>query len=66
MYMEQKPEERGQSLVEYALILVLAVIVVILVLGLLGDSIINLWNDAVVPLMEVFAGDASPVVDVAP
>jgi Flp pilus assembly pilin Flp len=66
MHMEQKPEERGQSLVEYALILVLAVIVVILVLGLVGDSIVNLWNDSVVPLLDVFAGAASDVVEAAP
>jgi len=52
--MEQKPEERGQSLIEYALLLVLVVIVVILVLALLGDSIVNLWEDAVLPLMDVF------------
>ena len=63
--MEPKPEERGQSLLEYALLMVLVVVVVILVVGLLGDSIVNLWNDTVIPLMEVFFDEASVVVDAA-
>jgi pilus assembly protein Flp/PilA len=33
------PREEGQGLVEYALILVLVAIVVIVVLGLLGDQV---------------------------
>lgn len=52
--MENKPEERGQGLVEYAFILVLIAVVVVLVLALVGDAIYNLWNDAVLPLLDVF------------
>jgi len=33
------PKEKGQGLVEYALILVLIAIVVIIVLGLVGDQL---------------------------
>ena len=57
--MENKPEERGQALTEYALLFVLVVIVVILVLGLLGDAIENLWSDTIIPLMEVFTESAA-------
>jgi len=38
------PKEKGQGLVEYALILVLVAVVVIVVLGLLGDDINNIFN----------------------
>jgi Flp pilus assembly pilin Flp len=56
MVMEVKPEERGQSLVEYAFLLVLIVIVVVLVLTLVGDAIYNLWDDAILPILEAFGG----------
>lgn len=39
MLFEKKEMEKGQGLVEYALILVLVAIAVIVVLGLLGDQI---------------------------
>lgn len=38
------PKERGQGLVEYALILVLVSIVVIVVLALLGPAIGNIFS----------------------
>ena len=38
------PEERGQGLVEYALILVLVAIVVIVILALLGPAIGNVFS----------------------
>jgi len=38
------PREEGQGLVEYALILVLIAIVVIVVLGLLGDQISAIFS----------------------
>jgi pilus assembly protein Flp/PilA len=38
------PKEKGQGLVEYALILVLVAIVVIVVLALLGPAINNIFQ----------------------
>ena len=46
------PREEGQGLVEYALILVLVAIVVIVVLGLLGDQVSAVFTsitDALTP-----------------
>lgn len=42
--------EKGQGLVEYALILVLVAVVVVVVLALLGDSISNLISNIVAVL----------------
>jgi pilus assembly protein Flp/PilA len=39
------PREEGQGLVEYALILVLVAIVVIVVLGLLGDQVSTVFEN---------------------
>ena len=39
------PKEKGQGLVEYALILVLVAIVVIVILALLGPAIGNVFSD---------------------
>ncbi len=39
--------EKGQGLVEYALILVLVAIVVIVVMALLGNSITNVFQNIV-------------------
>lgn len=39
------PKEKGQGLVEYALILVLVAIVVIVVLALLGPAIGDIFSD---------------------
>lgn len=44
------PREEGQGLVEYALILVLVAIAVIVVLGLLGTEINNVFNQVVTTL----------------
>ena len=38
------PKEKGQGLVEYALILVLVAVVVIVVLALLGPQIANIFG----------------------
>ena len=38
------PREEGQGLVEYALILVLIAIVVIVILGLLGDEVSTVFS----------------------
>jgi pilus assembly protein Flp/PilA len=43
--MLRLPREKGQGLVEYALILVLVAIVVIAVLALLGPEIANIFSD---------------------
>ncbi|MCL5428699.1 MAG: Flp family type IVb pilin [Chloroflexi bacterium] len=40
-------KEKGQGLVEYALILVLVAIVVIVVLALLGGSVTNVFQNIV-------------------
>jgi pilus assembly protein Flp/PilA len=39
------PNEKGQGLVEYALILVLVAIVVIVILALLGPAIGNVFSE---------------------
>ena len=41
------PKEKGQGLVEYALILVLVAIVVIAVLSLLGPAIADIFGEIV-------------------
>jgi pilus assembly protein Flp/PilA len=41
------PKEKGQGLVEYALILVLVAIVVIVILALLGPAIGEVFSDIV-------------------
>jgi pilus assembly protein Flp/PilA len=41
------PREKGQGLVEYALILVLVAIVVIIILALLGPAIGNIFSEIV-------------------
>lgn len=43
-------KEKGQGLVEYALILVLIAIVVIVVVALLGNSITNVFRNIVAAL----------------
>jgi pilus assembly protein Flp/PilA len=45
--MHVEPDQRGQGLVEYALILVLVAIVVMVVLLVLGPSIGNLFSNVV-------------------
>jgi pilus assembly protein Flp/PilA len=42
------PKEKGQGLVEYALILVLVAIVVIVILALLGPAIANVFSNIMV------------------
>jgi pilus assembly protein Flp/PilA len=42
------PKEKGQGLVEYALILVLVAVVVIVILALLGPAIGNVFSNIVV------------------
>ena len=41
------PREKGQGLVEYALILVLVAVVVIVILALLGPAVGNLFSNLV-------------------
>ena len=41
------PREKGQGLVEYALILVLVAVVVIIILALLGPAIGNVFSQIV-------------------
>ena len=42
------PKEKGQGLVEYALILVLVAIVVIVILALLGPAIGNVFSNIII------------------
>lgn len=44
------PKEKGQGLVEYALILVLVAIVVVVVLALLGPAIGNVFSTIIAGL----------------
>jgi pilus assembly protein Flp/PilA len=44
------PKEKGQGLVEYALILVLVSIVVIVILVILGPAISNVFSNIIVNL----------------
>ena len=41
------PKEKGQGLVEYALILVLVAIVIIVILAILGPAIGNVFSDVI-------------------
>lgn len=41
------PREKGQGLVEYALILVLVAVVVIIILALLGPAIGNIFSQII-------------------
>jgi pilus assembly protein Flp/PilA len=41
------PKEKGQGLVEYALILVLVAVVVIVILAMLGPAIGNIFSNVV-------------------
>lgn len=41
------PKEKGQGLVEYALILVLVAVVVIAILVILGPTVANVFSDIV-------------------
>ena len=45
--LSNAPRERGQGLVEYALILVLVAVVVIVILALLGPAIANVFSNIV-------------------
>jgi pilus assembly protein Flp/PilA len=45
--MLYQPREKGQGLVEYALILVLVAVVVIIVLIILGPTIGNIFSDII-------------------
>jgi pilus assembly protein Flp/PilA len=45
-----RPDEKGQGLVEYALILVLVAVVVIVILALLGPAIGNVFSQILVKL----------------
>lgn len=45
--LDRARREKGQGMVEYALILVLVSIVVILILTLLGGTIANVFSDVV-------------------
>jgi len=44
MFMLFAPEEKGQGLVEYAIILALIAIVVIAIVGTLGKKVNNVFN----------------------
>ena len=46
------PKEKGQGLVEYALILVLVAVVVIAVLALLGPEINKVFNEIIAGLQK--------------
>ena len=43
------PREEGQGLVEYAILLVMVTIIVIIVLALLGPAVANIFSNLFVP-----------------
>lgn len=45
--MQGKPDQHGQGLVEYAMVLMLVAIVVIVVLALLGPAVGNMFSNVV-------------------
>jgi len=47
-------DERGQGLAEYAFLISLIALVVIIVLVLLSGGIENLYNNAILPILEIF------------
>ena len=49
------PKEKGQGLVEYALILVLVAIVVIVILALLGPAIGNVFSSIIVGIWSIYS-----------
>lgn len=53
--MLYSPREKGQGLLEYALILSLVAVVVVLVLIVLGVSVENLYQYTINRLIEVFS-----------
>ncbi|GAB4499094.1 MAG: hypothetical protein OHK0052_13500 [Anaerolineales bacterium] len=44
------PEERGQGLMEYAMIIALVAIIVLVILALLGPTIGNMFSNVIVNL----------------
>lgn len=58
--MKFAPKEKGQGLVEYALILVLVAIVVILVLGALGQKVGEIFNDVQETLGSAGSNQVTP------
>lgn len=58
--MKFAPKEKGQGLVEYALILVLVAIVVILVLGALGQKVGEIFNDVQQTLGSAGSNQVTP------
>jgi len=56
MWKDSLTREEGQGLVEYALILVLVGIVVIVILALLGPAVGNVFSNVVAALEEVAGG----------
>ncbi len=46
--------EHGQGLIEYALILALVFLVVIIVLALFGDALVELYNNTLGPILDAF------------
>ena len=51
------PQEKGQGLVEYALILVLVAVVVIVILALLGPAIGNVFSNIVSNIQRLAGAD---------
>ena len=54
------PGERGQGLVEYAFIMVLIALVVLIMVALLGEAVGSMYDGAINQLVEAFTGGATP------
>jgi uncharacterized protein (UPF0333 family) len=60
MFKKHKENERGQGLLEYALIIVLVAVVVIVVLAFTGDPVImSLYCRAIEPIQNVMSNNTS-------
>lgn len=57
---EASEQERGQGLAEYAMILALIAVVVVVGLTLYGNAVEQLWRFAVDELLIAFSGNATP------
>jgi len=55
--MDINKTERGQGLLEYALILSLVFLIVIIVVAVYGEAVVALYRDTILPLVEALTGD---------
>jgi Flp pilus assembly pilin Flp len=57
---QERWSERGQGLVEYALILILVALAVVIVVALYGESVESIYKSAIPTLVNALSGNATP------